>query len=96
MRNRTRGVIGANLPRALVEAISGLLSTLNPHVMFHELLTVVDFDHNVLLDFLVSNETDFLLYLLQYVRYVTFFKVCQLSSISYQVFEVRVNGLAGL
>jgi hypothetical protein len=67
----TRGVIGANLPRALVEAISGLLSTLNPHVMFHELLTVVDFDHNVLLDFLVSNETDFLLYLLQYLKYVS-------------------------
>jgi len=35
--------------------------------MFHEFLTVVDFDHNVLLDFLVNNETDFLLYLLQYV-----------------------------
>jgi hypothetical protein len=83
MRNRTRVVIGAHLPRELVEAISGLLSTLNPHVMFHELLTVVDFDHNVLLDFLVSNETDFLLYLLQYVRYVTFFRVRQLRSISY-------------
>lgn len=62
-----QSIVSAHLPRELVDEITHLLSAFNPHVMFHAFLTLVDFDHNVLLDFLVSNETDFLLYLLQYV-----------------------------
>jgi len=41
---------------------------LNPHTSFIAFLNTLCFDHTVLLDLLVSNETCFLLYLLRYLK----------------------------
>ena len=45
-------------------------SGFNPHTIFVEFLDTVTFDPNFLLDLLISNETCFLSYLVQYVRCV--------------------------
>ncbi|XP_072038585.1 protein Lines homolog 1-like [Amphiura filiformis] len=44
------------------------MDLLNPHIIFSEFLDTVTFDPNLLLDLLISNETCFLLYLVQYIR----------------------------
>lgn len=47
-----------------------LIPMLNPISSFIEFLAVVSYDSDVLLDYLVSNETCFLLYLLRFLKYV--------------------------
>ncbi len=42
------------------------MEVLHPHAMFAGLLATISYDHTVLLDFLISNETNFLCYLLRY------------------------------
>lgn len=50
-------------------ASAELRQKLNPTITFFQFLQTVSFDANVLLDFLVSNETCFLLYILRYLKY---------------------------
>ncbi|CAL4173106.1 unnamed protein product [Meganyctiphanes norvegica] len=45
-----------------------LHTCVNPHTTFLIFLETIIFDHDVLLDLLVSNETSFLLYLLRYLK----------------------------
>lgn len=45
-----------------------LHTCVNPHTTFLIFLETIVFDHDVLLDLLVSNETSFLLYLLRYLK----------------------------
>lgn len=59
-----------------------LIPMLNPVSSFIEFLVVVSHDSDVLLDYLVSNETCFLLYLLRFLKYVRrnwakFVETCQ-------------------
>lgn len=59
-----------------------LIPMLNPISSFIEFLKVVSHDSEVLLDYLVSNETCFLLYLLRFLKYVRrhwpkFLETCQ-------------------
>lgn len=59
-----------------------LIPMLNPIASFIEFLKVVSHDSDVLLDYLVSNETCFLLYLLRFLKYVRrnwpkFLETCQ-------------------
>lgn len=59
-----------------------LIPMLNPISSFIEFLKVVSHDSDVLLDYLVSNETCFLLYLLRFLKYVRrnwpkFLETCQ-------------------
>ncbi|XP_063390381.1 protein lines [Cydia fagiglandana] len=59
-----------------------LIPMLNPIASFIEFLKVVSHDSDVLLDYLVSNETCFLLYLLRFLKYVRrnwpkFIETCQ-------------------
>lgn len=59
-----------------------LITMLNPIASFIEFLKVVSHDSDVLLDYLVSNETCFLLYLLRFLKYVRrnwpkFIETCQ-------------------
>jgi len=51
--------------------LSKVDENLHPHVLFNQFLHSLSYDHSVLLDFLISNETDFLGYLLQYLKYTT-------------------------
>ena len=53
--------------------VQALLDT-NPSLGFQQLVTIVSRDSSVLLDFLVSNETCFLLYFLRFLKFVS--KVC--------------------
>lgn len=48
-----------------------LLEQLSPHAVFIGFLQVVGFDHLLLLDLLIGNETSFLAYLCQYLRHLT-------------------------
>lgn len=62
-----------------------LIAMLSPSFTFIEFLKVVSHDSDVLLDYLVSNETCFLLYLLRFLKYVrrnwsTFVISCETSS----------------
>lgn len=64
-----------------------LLNMLNPIHSFIEFLKIVNHDSDVLLDFLVSNETCFLLYLLRFLKYIrknwsNFVRSCSESSSS--------------
>lgn len=43
---------------------------LNRHVLFVKLLKSVSFDYEVLIDWLISNETNFLLYFLRYLKFL--------------------------
>lgn len=43
----------------------------SPHFLFVSLLQNLGFDSSVLLDWLTSNETQFLLYFLKYLKYTT-------------------------
>eukprot|EP01124_Arcella_intermedia_P013192 TRINITY_DN1960_c0_g1_i1.p1 TRINITY_DN1960_c0_g1~~TRINITY_DN1960_c0_g1_i1.p1 ORF type:complete len:556 (+),score=151.48 TRINITY_DN1960_c0_g1_i1:47-1669(+) len=45
-------------------------STFSPHIIFDEFLSVVSYDHMVLLDFLISTETSFLEYFLNYLTFL--------------------------
>ncbi|XP_014360179.2 protein lines [Papilio machaon] len=61
-----------------------LILMLNPISSFIEFLKIVSHDSDVLLDYLVSNETCFLLYLLRFLKYVRrnwpkFLDTCQLT-----------------
>ncbi|KAI5638245.1 hypothetical protein NE865_09060 [Phthorimaea operculella] len=61
-----------------------LMPMLNPISSFIEFLKVVSYDSDVLLDYLVSNETCFLLYLLRFLKYCRrnwpkFIETCQQS-----------------
>lgn len=58
------------LREAVNQDTAAILSTLNPHLIFQAFLKVVGFDHSVLLDFLISSETVFLEYLMQYLHFV--------------------------
>ncbi|KAL0810347.1 hypothetical protein ABMA28_010499 [Loxostege sticticalis] len=69
-----------------------LIPMLNPIASFIEFLKVVSHDSDVLLDYLVSNETCFLLYLLRFLKYVRrnwpkFLETCQ---------QVDLGGSRGL
>merc|ERR1719270_2754186 len=52
------------------EPETALLDT-NPSLGFQQLVTIVSRDSSVLLDFLVSNETCFLLYFLRFLKFVS-------------------------
>lgn len=52
-------------------AAAPLPAAWHPHQMFHGFLESIGFDHQLLLDFLISNETVFIEYLLQYLRAAT-------------------------
>lgn len=61
-----------------------LIPMLNPISSFIEFLVIVSHDSDVLLDYLVSNETCFLLYLLRFLKYVRrnwdkFVETCQMG-----------------
>lgn len=43
---------------------------LNSHVLFAKLCSSVSFDYQILLDWLISNETNFLIYFLKYLKYL--------------------------
>ena len=43
---------------------------LSPHLLFADMSRLLSFDHSVLLDWLSSNETQFLLYYLKYLKYL--------------------------
>ena len=47
-----------------------LRNTLNSHDFFMEFLISINYDHSLLLDFLISNETHFLPYFLNYLRHL--------------------------
>ncbi|KRT82597.1 hypothetical protein AMK59_4290 [Oryctes borbonicus] len=47
-----------------------LISMLNPVFSFIEFLRIVSHDNDILLDYLINNETCFLLYLLRFLKYV--------------------------
>ncbi|CAB4011130.1 Hypothetical predicted protein [Paramuricea clavata] len=47
-----------------------LRNSLNPHDFFTEFLTSINYDHSLLLDFLISNETHFLSYFHNYLRHL--------------------------
>ncbi|XP_054706847.1 uncharacterized protein LOC129216656 [Uloborus diversus] len=53
-----------------LEILAALEKEANPHYVFIELLQKLGFDHNELISFLTSDETCFLLYLLQYLKLV--------------------------
>jgi len=59
----------------------------SPHHLFVELLQQVAFDSSVLLDWLTSNETQFLFYLLNYLKYLgrNFNSFCSLCNSAYDV-----------
>ncbi|XP_033121807.1 uncharacterized protein LOC117120831 isoform X2 [Anneissia japonica] len=44
------------------------VNKLDPHEIFHRFLRTVAYDHSVLLDLLISNETEFLAYFVQYLH----------------------------
>ena len=51
--------------------VSGaILRQLNPHLLFISFAESIDFDHSLLLDLLISSETRFLEYLVQYLHFV--------------------------
>lgn len=75
------------------EFLSYLNSLINPHIIFYYFLKKIHFDYSVLLDFLVSNETDFLLYFLTYLKIcnTSFHQmVSSLQSIESQIDDERV------
>lgn len=47
-----------------------LFKELNPHLVFQGFLEIFNYDHSVLLDFLISSETNFLDYLWHYISYL--------------------------
>lgn len=47
-----------------------LISMLNPVLSFIEFLRIVSHDSDILLDYLINNETCFLLYLLRFLKYI--------------------------
>ena len=67
--------------------VQALLDT-NPSLGFQQLVTIVSRDSSVLLDFLVSNETCFLLYFLRFLKFVS--KVCTTVHYKY-LYYLRMN-----
>lgn len=55
------------------EFLSYINTLMDPHIIFYNFLKKIHFDYSVLLDFLVSNETNFLLY------FLTYLKICNAS-----------------
>ena len=51
------------------EITTAILCQLNPHLLFISFAESVDFDHSFLLDLLISSETRFLEYLVQYLHF---------------------------
>ena len=86
---------GTGGPRA-----SGCDQRLDPHHVFCALLYSIAWDHSILLDFLTSPETGFLVYLLRYLKYLatdwpSFVQVCEARSGCLQFVEPENNyGLA--
>ena len=60
---------------------------LNSHVLFVKLMASVSFDYQVLIDWLISNETKFLAYLVRYLKHLT----CELQTFKL----VNLNRLFG-
>lgn len=60
------------LAHSLITTVKTLLSSLElePHRLFVYFCYRACMDYSLLVDFLLSNETDFLLFFLQYLRYV--------------------------
>lgn len=52
------------------EISTTILRQLNPHLLFISFAESVEFDHSLLLDLLISSETRFLEYLVQYLHFV--------------------------
>lgn len=52
------------------EVSGAILRHLNPHLLFIAFVESIDFDHSLLLDLLISSETRFLEYLVQYLHFV--------------------------
>lgn len=74
-------VCGLDIYSGLGHSVRGVSNEvevwLNPHTSFIAFLNTICFDHTVLLDLLVSNETCFLLYILRYL------KVCAILFFNY-------------
>ena len=54
----------------VTEQIKSVFSNLNPHRFYLEFLRSIHYDHSLLLDFLISNETCFLQYFSSYLRHL--------------------------
>ena len=52
------------------EISTNVLQQLNPHLLFMAFVQSIEFDHSVLLDLLISSETRFLEYILEYLHLV--------------------------
>lgn len=52
------------------EVLATILHQLNPHLLFVAFAESTEFDHSLLLDLLISSETRFLEYLVQYLHFV--------------------------
>ncbi|XP_014666582.1 PREDICTED: protein Lines homolog isoform X5 [Priapulus caudatus] len=55
----------------MAPAHSEVTDAMSPHIIFSQFLEMISFDHQVLLDLLISNETNFLEYLTRYLRLVS-------------------------
>jgi len=57
------------VPDLSIEILKSLANQIHPHRVFREFLKCISSDHTVLLDFLISDDTNFLTFLLQYVHF---------------------------
>lgn len=82
-------------------AFPELVAMLNPVYTFLEFLKMISNNYDVLLDYLVSNETCFLLYLLRFLKYIRqnwsmFIQSCHTSEISNNCLEDTMATLCRL
>jgi hypothetical protein len=61
--------VSSNVTASLTPFLSTFASVLHPHLLFTHFLASISYDYSVLLDFLISNETQFLPYFLFYLKY---------------------------
>ena len=59
--------------RTGLKSITTALITINPYRFFHHFLGGIYFDSSVLLDFLIGNETQFLEFLIDFLKYSTYY-----------------------
>jgi hypothetical protein len=82
-------------------AFPELVAMLNPVYTFLEFLKMISNNYDVLLDYLVSNETCFLLYLLRFLKYIRqnwsmFLQSCHTSDVSNNALEGTMATLCRL
>lgn len=70
-------VVGSHAHRDDASPVQRLFrTTLNPHALFCAFQHLIAFDVSTNVDFLISNETDYLEYLLRYVRMFVCIRMC--------------------